>query len=61
MEKLSDGYGLVEAPVWVAGTGLMYSDVLNGGVFCLAPDGRRTTVFKHRRGIGGMSLHENGA
>ena len=60
MEKLSDGYGLVEAPVWVAGAGLMYSDVLNGGVFCLAPDGHRTTVFKHRRGIGGMSLHENG-
>jgi xylono-1,5-lactonase len=29
-------------------------------VFCLAPDGGVTTVFEHRRGIGGMALHADG-
>jgi xylono-1,5-lactonase len=60
METLARGYGLVEAPLWVPGRGLMYSDVLNGGVFCLEPDGRVSTVFAHRRGIGGMALHADG-
>ena len=60
VEKLSEGYGLVEGPIWVPGHGLMFSDVLNGGVFCLDADGARSVIFKHRRGIGGMSLHENG-
>ena len=60
MEKLSEGYGLVEGPIWVPGKGLMFSDVLNGGVFCLDADGSRSVIFQHRRGIGGMSLHENG-
>lgn len=60
MEKLSEGYGLVEAPVWIADQGLMFSDVMNGGVYCLDASGNRSTVFAHRRGIGGMALHENG-
>jgi xylono-1,5-lactonase len=60
METLARGYGLVEAPLWVPGRGLMYSDVLNGGVFCVTPDGQVETVFEHRRGIGGMALHESG-
>ncbi|MEZ5558010.1 MAG: SMP-30/gluconolactonase/LRE family protein [Pseudomonadales bacterium] len=60
MDKLATGYGLVEGPRWVPGRGLMYSDVLNGGVFCLDRHGAVTTVFEHRRGIGGMVLHEAG-
>ncbi|MBT4494099.1 MAG: beta-propeller fold lactonase family protein [Gammaproteobacteria bacterium] len=60
MEKLAEGYSLVEGPVWVPGRGLMFSDVLNGGVFCIDDSGSLTTIFAHRRGIGGMSLHENG-
>jgi len=60
METLARGYGLVEAPLWVPGRGLMFSDVLNGGVFCIDHDGRVVVVFEHRRGVGGMALHEAG-
>ncbi len=60
METLARGYGLVEGPLWVPGRGLMFSDVLNGGVFCLDPGGNVGSVFEHRRGIGGMALHEAG-
>jgi len=58
METLATGYGLIEGPLWVADRGLLFSDVLNGGVFCIDPFGAVTTVFEHRRGIGGMALHE---
>ena len=61
MRELTSGYGLIEGPVWVPGRGLMFSDVHGGGVYCLAADGAVTTVFPHRRGIGGMALHaDNG-
>jgi xylono-1,5-lactonase len=60
MEKLAEGYGLVEGPIWVPGQGLLYSDVLNGGVFCVDRQGNVTAVFAYRKGIGGMSVHENG-
>ncbi len=60
MEQLAAGYGLVEGPVWDPERGLLFSDVLFGGVFCLAADGRVSTLFEHRRGIGGMALHRAG-
>ena len=60
METLTEGYGLIEGPVWVPGRGLMFSDVLFGGVYCLGPQNRVEQVFPHRRGIGGMSLHDAG-
>ena len=60
MDTLARGYGLVEGPLWVPGRGLMFSDVLNGGVFCLDPERGVSTVFEHRRGIGGLALHEAG-
>ena len=60
MEQLTQGYGLVEGPVWQDGKGLLFSDVLFGGVFRLNLDGVVETVFEHRRGIGGMALHEAG-
>ena len=61
MERLAHGYGLIEGPVWVPGRGLMFSDVHGGGVHCLAVGGDITTVFPHRRGIGGIALHaDNG-
>ena len=59
MEKLAQGYGLIEGPVWVAGRGLLFSDVHGGGVFCLHGDAAVSTVFPHRRGIGGMAVHEH--
>ncbi|HZD24905.1 MAG TPA: SMP-30/gluconolactonase/LRE family protein [Alphaproteobacteria bacterium] len=60
MDKLAEGYGLIEGPVWDDTRGLLFSDVVNGGVFCLAGDGSISQVIAHRRGIGGMALHESG-
>ena len=60
METLARGFGLVEGPLWVPGRGLLFSDVLNGGVFCLDAGDAVSTVFEHRRGIGGMALHAAG-
>ena len=61
MEPLATGYGLIEGPVWDAARGLLFSDVIGGGVFCFSPaTGKVEPVLEHRRGIGGMALHENG-
>lgn len=60
MEALARGYGLIEGPVWDPARGLLFSDVLGGGVFCLDAEGNVSTVFEHRRGIGGMALHAAG-
>lgn len=60
MEKLASGYGLIEGPVWDPKRGLIFSDVSNGGVYCLSRSGAIDTVVEHRRGIGGMALHEDG-
>lgn len=59
-ELLVRGYGLVEGPVWDPAQGLIFSDVLGGGVYCLDAAGNVATVFEHRRGIGGIALHEAG-
>ena len=60
MECVARGYGLIEGPLWLADRGLLFSDVLNGGVFCLDREGKISTVFEHRRGIGGMAAHSDG-
>lgn len=57
MKAIADGYGLIEAPVWHGKLGLLFSDVINGGVYHLDSQGRVHVVFPHRRGIGGMVLH----
>jgi gluconolactonase len=60
LDRLVSGYGLIEGPVWDPGRGLLFSDVPNGGVYCLARSGAVQTVVAHRRGIGGMALHIDG-
>ena len=60
MDQLASGYGLIEGPVWDPARGLLFSDVVNGGVFCLDGGGEVRPVIAHRRGIGGMALHEGG-
>jgi gluconolactonase len=60
VQELCRGYGLIEGPVWDPARGLLFSDVLGGGVYCLDRAGRVTTVLEHRRGIGGMALHAAG-
>jgi xylono-1,5-lactonase len=46
--------------LWIAERGLLFSDVLNGGVFCLGHNGHVRSEFEHRRGIGGMAEHVAG-
>ncbi len=60
MKECATGYGLVEGPVWHKELGLLYSDVLNGGVYRLATDGSVSQQVPKRRGIGGMALHADG-
>ncbi len=60
MDRLVTGFDLIEGPLWQAGRGLLFSDVLRGGVYRLSPDGSVETVFAHRRGVGGMAFHEAG-
>lgn len=60
MEELATGYGLIEGPTWDPARGLIFSDVINGGAYCLAPDGSTSPVIEHRRGMGGIALHADG-
>jgi gluconolactonase len=59
LHQLATGYGLVEGPTW-DGTGLLFSDVVNGGMFRLRPGGDVEQVVAHRRGMGGIALHADG-
>ena len=62
MEELATGYGLIEGPVWDDTQGLIYSDVIYGGVWSIDPATRLINeIVPKRRGIGGMAPHiENG-
>jgi gluconolactonase len=60
MEALATGYGLIEGPVWDDARGLLFADVLNGGVRALAPDATLSLLVPKRRGVGGMALHADG-
>jgi gluconolactonase len=59
-ETLASGYGLVEGPTVDREGGLVFSDVLGGGVFRRAPDGSIETLVPKRRGVGGIALHAEG-
>jgi gluconolactonase len=53
--------GLFEAPRYSASRGLVFSEARMGGVFALSQTGEVETVIAHRRGIGGLALHEDEA
>jgi gluconolactonase len=60
MHEVATGFGLVEAPLWVDGKGLYFSDVLNGGVHLLDRRHQVSLVVPKRRGVGGMARHAAG-
>jgi gluconolactonase len=60
VETMTYGYGLIEGPRVDADGGLYFSDVHNGGVRRLDPDGSIEVVVPKRRGVGGISLHADG-
>lgn len=60
LEAVAWGFGLLEGPrVDVAGN-LYFSDVPNGGVYRLSPDGAVSVAVPKRRGVGGIALHRDG-
>lgn len=60
VRALASGFGLLEGPVWDPAAGLMFADATKGGAYLLDRQGNVSTVFEHRRGIGGMVRHERG-
>jgi gluconolactonase len=60
VETLAFGYSLIEGPRVDADGALYFSDVHNGGVRRLNPDGSIEVVVPKRRGVGGISLHADG-
>lgn len=61
MERLAGGYGLTEAARWYPGVGLVFSDMLGGGVYRLAPGASEPeTVIEHRKAVGGLVAHAGG-
>lgn len=60
LETLAHGYGLLEGPRVDGAGNLYFSDVPNGGVYRLAPDGEVTVAVPKRRGVGGIAIHAEG-
>jgi D-xylonolactonase len=60
VETLAWGYSLIEGPRAAPDGSLYFSDVHNGGVRRLGPDGTTEVVVPKRRGVGGISLHADG-
>lgn len=61
MERIASGYQLAEAPIATADDGVIFSDILGGGVHRWSPGtGAVDTVVPKRRGVGGMVRHEDG-
>jgi gluconolactonase len=60
MEALATGYGLIEGPLWDDQRGLIFSDVINGGIHALDATGNITTIVPKRRGVGGIAAHRDG-
>ncbi|WP_236787789.1 SMP-30/gluconolactonase/LRE family protein [Amycolatopsis sp. GM8] len=58
---LHGGYGLTEAARWYPEHGLVFSDMIKGGVFRFAPGSDEPSiVIPHRKAIGGLVAHADG-
>jgi gluconolactonase len=53
-------HSLLEGPRITADGGLVYSDVIAGGVWCCTPSGTIEELVPRRRGIGGIVGHADG-
>jgi D-xylonolactonase len=60
MQRVAEGYGLIEGPVWDSARGLYFSDVINGGVHLLDRSDKVSLAVPKRRGIGGIAIHASG-
>jgi xylono-1,5-lactonase len=59
-ELLASGFGLVEGPTIAPDGALVFSDVLDGGVYRLTQDGSVDALVPKRRGVGGIVRHADG-
>ncbi len=59
-EVIASGYGLIEGPTVDVDGSLVFSDVLDGGVYRLSSDGAVGIVVPKRRGVGGIAVHADG-
>ena len=46
MELLTTGYGLIEGPTWWESHGLLFSDVINGGVYSLGAENEIEVILQ---------------
>jgi D-xylonolactonase len=60
-ETISTGHGLLEGPLWDHEKGLLVADATVGGVWRIEQGIAPELIVPHRRGIGGLALHENGS
>jgi len=67
LRRLAGGYGLLEAARWYPDTGLVFSDMTQGGVLRLDPSAMPAAgpaepevLIPHRKGIGGLVRHADG-
>jgi D-xylonolactonase len=58
-ELVADGFGSLEAPVIADDGAITVSDLKQGAVFSVAPDGRCTHLFD-RPHVGGLASHRSG-
>jgi sugar lactone lactonase YvrE len=56
---LASGYCFLEAPR-VAGKNVWFTDLLQGGVHCLAPDGTVDVFLPERHHVGGLAVNADG-
>jgi D-xylonolactonase len=59
-ELVLSGRGLLEAPIYDARLGFIFSDATLGGMWRLDARGSLSQIVPHRTGIGGAALHEDG-
>jgi gluconolactonase len=56
-EKVADGFGFTEGPVWDSRTAsLLFSDVPGNVIYRYTPADRKTVVFMHRAGFQGADI-----
>ncbi|MGB8407229.1 MAG: SMP-30/gluconolactonase/LRE family protein [Mycobacterium sp.] len=61
MRLLMEGFGLLEAARWYPDRGLLFSDMICGGVYCCGDmNSPAELIIAHRKGIGGLVAHRDG-
>jgi sugar lactone lactonase YvrE len=61
LKRLAGHFGLLEAARWYPDFGLVFSDMIEGGVYSQpSPSDEPSVVFPHRKAVGGLVLHEDG-